>query len=148
MPLGILILEQDFLIGVWRYSSQIHPMCYKRIFSCRDRLYTLLEVMTNANCDCDLCLSHSRNKCNDNRLRNGSFCNDFFHIRLFPTLLAPSRTALIRGFSQYLCNESARGGQMIIPSTARASSVSKLFIIWHSVMPVSVSTSKVSRSSG
>lgn len=30
--MGILILEQDFLIGVWRYSSQIHPMCYKRIF--------------------------------------------------------------------------------------------------------------------
>ena len=36
----------------------------------------------------------------------------------------------------------------IFPSTARASSVSKLFIIWHSVMPVSVFISKVSRSSG
>ena len=36
----------------------------------------------------------------------------------------------------------------IFPSTARASLVSKLFIIWHSVMPVSVFISKVSRSSG
>ena len=37
---------------------------------------------------------------------------------------------------------------LIFPSTARASPVSKLFIIWLSVMPVSVSTSTVSRSSG
>ena len=36
----------------------------------------------------------------------------------------------------------------IFPSMARASSVIKLFIIWHSVMPVSVSTSKLFRSSG
>ena len=35
---------------------------------------------------------------------------------------------------------------LLFPSTARASSVSKLFIIWHSMMPVSVSTLKVSRS--
>ena len=35
----------------------------------------------------------------------------------------------------------------VFPSTARGSSVSKLLIIWHSVMPVPVSTS-ISRSSG
>ena len=36
----------------------------------------------------------------------------------------------------------------IFPCATRASSVSKLFIIWYCVKPVSVSTSKVSRSSG
>ena len=34
--------------------------------------------------------------------------------RLFPDLLTPSRTALIRGFSQYFCNESACGAVRVI----------------------------------
>ena len=34
--------------------------------------------------------------------------------RLFPALLAPSRTALIRGFSQWFRNESTRGAVRVI----------------------------------
>ena len=60
---------------------------------------------------------------------------------------------LDKGYVLFMCNYYSsvplfQELSSIFPSTARASSVSKLFIVWHSVMPVSVSTSKVSRSSG